>query len=35
MKAIDSTDRASVQKAILLLRLARALNLGRSHAVRR
>src|SRR6266849_4795232 len=33
MKAIDSSDRASVQKAILLLRLARALNLGRSHAV--
>jgi len=33
MKAIDSNDRASVQKAILLLRLARALNLGRSHAV--
>jgi exopolyphosphatase/guanosine-5'-triphosphate,3'-diphosphate pyrophosphatase len=33
MKAIDSSERASVQKAILLLRLARALNLGRSHAV--
>src|SRR5438046_1723084 len=33
MKAIDSSDRASVQKAILLLRLARALNLGRSRAV--
>jgi len=33
MKAIESGDRASVQKAILLLRLARALNLGRSHAV--
>jgi exopolyphosphatase / guanosine-5'-triphosphate,3'-diphosphate pyrophosphatase len=33
MKALDSGDRASVQKAILLLRLARALNLGRSRAV--
>src|SRR6202140_5534641 len=33
MKAIDSSDRASVQKAILLLRLARALNLGRRRAV--
>jgi exopolyphosphatase/guanosine-5'-triphosphate,3'-diphosphate pyrophosphatase len=33
MKAIDPADRASVQKAILLLRLSRALNLGRSRAV--
>jgi exopolyphosphatase/guanosine-5'-triphosphate,3'-diphosphate pyrophosphatase len=33
MKAIDPVDRAGVQKAILLLRLARALNLGRSRAV--
>jgi len=33
MKAIDPVDRASVQKAILLLRLARALNLGRTRAV--
>jgi exopolyphosphatase/guanosine-5'-triphosphate,3'-diphosphate pyrophosphatase len=33
MKAVDPTDRANVQKAILLLRLARALNLGRSRAV--
>lgn len=33
IKAIDPADRASVQKAILLLRLARALNLGRSRAV--
>jgi exopolyphosphatase/guanosine-5'-triphosphate,3'-diphosphate pyrophosphatase len=33
MKAIDPADRASVQKAILLLRLARSLNLGRSRAV--
>jgi exopolyphosphatase / guanosine-5'-triphosphate,3'-diphosphate pyrophosphatase len=33
MKAVDPGDRANVQKAILLLRLARALNLGRSHAV--
>src|SRR5579863_4238710 len=35
MKAIDPADRAGVQKAILLLRLARALNLGRSRAVQR
>src|SRR6266550_1719778 len=35
MKAIDPADRAGVQKAILLLRLARALNLGRSRAVER
>jgi exopolyphosphatase/guanosine-5'-triphosphate,3'-diphosphate pyrophosphatase len=33
MKAIDPADRPGVQKAILLLRLARALNLGRSRAV--
>ncbi len=33
MKAIDPADRAGVQKAILLLRLARSLNLGRSRAV--
>jgi|SRR5579871_1112020 len=35
MKAIDPGDREHVQKAILLLRLARALNLGRSRAVRK
>jgi exopolyphosphatase / guanosine-5'-triphosphate,3'-diphosphate pyrophosphatase len=35
MKAIESTERAEVQKAIVLLRLARALNLGRSRAVER
>jgi exopolyphosphatase/guanosine-5'-triphosphate,3'-diphosphate pyrophosphatase len=33
MKAIDPVDRPGVQKAIMLLRLARALNLGRSRAV--
>jgi exopolyphosphatase/guanosine-5'-triphosphate,3'-diphosphate pyrophosphatase len=33
MKAIDAADRVGVQKAILLLRLARSLNLGRSRAV--
>jgi len=33
MKAIESADRADVQKAIVLLRMARALNLGRSRAV--
>lgn len=33
MKAIDPAERAGVQKAILLLRLARSLNLGRSRAV--
>jgi exopolyphosphatase/guanosine-5'-triphosphate,3'-diphosphate pyrophosphatase len=33
MKAIDPADRMAVQKAILLLRLARSLNLGRSRAV--
>jgi len=35
MKAIEPADRAAVQKAILLLRLARSLNLGRSRAVQR
>jgi exopolyphosphatase / guanosine-5'-triphosphate,3'-diphosphate pyrophosphatase len=33
MKDIDPADRQGVQKAIILLRLARALNLGRSRAV--
>jgi exopolyphosphatase/guanosine-5'-triphosphate,3'-diphosphate pyrophosphatase len=33
MKLLDPGDRLNVQKAILLLRLARALNLGRSRAV--
>jgi exopolyphosphatase/guanosine-5'-triphosphate,3'-diphosphate pyrophosphatase len=33
MKVVDPGDRDNVQKAILLLRLARALNLGRSRAV--
>lgn len=33
IKTIDLADRLGVQKAILLLRLARALNLGRSRAV--
>ena len=33
MKMIDNTERADVQKAIALLRLARAMNLGRSRAV--
>ena len=33
MKLLESTDRPNVQKAIVLLRLARALNLGRSRAV--
>ncbi len=33
MKLVDSTDRPHVQKAIVLLRLARALNLGRGRAV--
>src|SRR5215472_2826481 len=33
MKVIDSMDRASVQKAIVLLRMARALNLSRSRSV--
>jgi exopolyphosphatase/guanosine-5'-triphosphate,3'-diphosphate pyrophosphatase len=35
MKSIDPADRPSVQKAIMLLRLARALNLGRSRGVER
>jgi exopolyphosphatase/guanosine-5'-triphosphate,3'-diphosphate pyrophosphatase len=35
MKVVDTADRANVQKAILLLRLARALNLGRSRAVQK
>jgi exopolyphosphatase/guanosine-5'-triphosphate,3'-diphosphate pyrophosphatase len=35
MKVVDPADRANVQKAILLLRLARALNLGRSRAVQK
>ncbi len=35
MKSVDPADRAGVQKAILLLRLARALNLGRSRAVQK
>jgi exopolyphosphatase / guanosine-5'-triphosphate,3'-diphosphate pyrophosphatase len=33
MKVVEPGDRDNVQKAILLLRLARALNLGRSRAV--
>jgi exopolyphosphatase/guanosine-5'-triphosphate,3'-diphosphate pyrophosphatase len=35
MKTIDPADRAEVQKAVLLLRLARSLNLGRSRAVQK
>jgi exopolyphosphatase/guanosine-5'-triphosphate,3'-diphosphate pyrophosphatase len=35
MKMVEPADRDQVQKAILLLRLARALNLGRSRAVAR
>lgn len=35
MKLLDSVDRPDVEKAIVLLRLARALNLGRSRAVER
>jgi exopolyphosphatase / guanosine-5'-triphosphate,3'-diphosphate pyrophosphatase len=35
MKIVEPADRANVQKAILLLRLARALNLGRSRAVQK
>jgi exopolyphosphatase / guanosine-5'-triphosphate,3'-diphosphate pyrophosphatase len=35
MKVLDPADRPGVQKAILLLRLARALNLGRSRAVQK
>ncbi|HEY1679084.1 MAG TPA: Ppx/GppA phosphatase family protein [Candidatus Sulfotelmatobacter sp.] len=33
MKVIDPADRSDVEKAIVLLRLSRALNLGRSRAV--
>jgi len=33
MKVVESPERAEVQKAIVLLRMARALNLGRSRAV--
>ncbi len=35
MKVVEAGDRDKAQKAILLLRLARALNLGRSRAVER
>jgi exopolyphosphatase/guanosine-5'-triphosphate,3'-diphosphate pyrophosphatase len=35
MKVIEASDRGDVEKAIVLLRLARALNLGRSRAVER
>jgi exopolyphosphatase / guanosine-5'-triphosphate,3'-diphosphate pyrophosphatase len=35
IKAIEPEERASVQKAIMLLRVARALNLGRSRAVQK
>ena len=35
IKIVDAADRADVQKAILLLRLARSLNLGRSRAVQK
>lgn len=35
MKLLDSAERPDVEKAIVLLRLARALNLGRSRAVER
>lgn len=35
MKVIDAPERPEVHKAILLLRLARALNLGRSRAVQK
>jgi exopolyphosphatase/guanosine-5'-triphosphate,3'-diphosphate pyrophosphatase len=35
IKALDAADRMAVQKAIMLLRLARAMNLGRSRAVHR
>jgi exopolyphosphatase/guanosine-5'-triphosphate,3'-diphosphate pyrophosphatase len=35
MKALDPAERPGVQKAIMLLRLARALNLGRSRAVQK
>src|SRR3974390_3433130 len=35
MKSLEATERADVHKTIVLLRLARALNLGRSRAVER
>src|ERR1700723_262465 len=35
MKVLDPADRAGVQRAILLLRLARALNLGRRRALQK
>jgi exopolyphosphatase / guanosine-5'-triphosphate,3'-diphosphate pyrophosphatase len=35
MKALEPVERAGAQKAIMLLRLARALNLGRSRAVQK
>ncbi len=35
MKVVEPADRANIQKAILILRLARALNLGRSRAVQK
>ena len=35
LKAIESADRTAVQRAVVLLRMARALNLGRSRAVER
>jgi exopolyphosphatase/guanosine-5'-triphosphate,3'-diphosphate pyrophosphatase len=35
MKTLEPAERADVQKAILLLRLARAMNLGRSRAVQK
>lgn len=35
IKAIEPEERGSVQKAIMLLRIARALNLGRSRAVQK
>src|SRR5208282_349375 len=35
MKVVEPADRVNVQKAIVLLRLARALNLGRSRAVQK
>jgi exopolyphosphatase/guanosine-5'-triphosphate,3'-diphosphate pyrophosphatase len=35
IKVLDPADRPGVQKAIMLLRLARALNLGRSRAVQK
>jgi exopolyphosphatase/guanosine-5'-triphosphate,3'-diphosphate pyrophosphatase len=35
MKMVEPSERSDVQKAIVLLRLGRALNLGRSRAVER